>query len=47
MMKRKLYEKPSMKVFKLKQKPQLLAGSGGGGLGSPSPFEPGVDPLNP
>ena len=30
MMKRKLYEKPSMKVFKLKQKPTLLAGSNGG-----------------
>ena len=29
-MKKKLfYEKPSMKVFELKQQPQLLAGSGG------------------
>ena len=26
-MKKKLYEKPSMKVFELKQKPQLLTGS--------------------
>ena len=26
-MKKKLYEKPSMKVFELKQKPRLLAGS--------------------
>ena len=42
-MKKNLYEKPSMKVFVLKQKPTLLAGSGG--LGNPSPFEPGVDPL--
>lgn len=28
---RKTYEKPSMKVFELKQKPALLAGSGGDG----------------
>ena len=28
---KKLYEKPSMKVFELKQQPQLLAGSGGQG----------------
>jgi hypothetical protein len=28
MKKRKIYEKPSMQVFKLKQQPQLLAGSG-------------------
>ena len=27
MMKRKMYEKPSMKVFESKQQPQLLAGS--------------------
>jgi hypothetical protein len=27
---KKLYEKPSMRVFDLKQKPSLLAGSGGG-----------------
>ena len=26
-MKKKLYEKPSMKVFELKQKPRLLASS--------------------
>jgi len=27
MIKKRLYEKPSMKVFELKQKPALLAGS--------------------
>lgn len=27
MTKKKIYEKPSMKVFELKQQPQLLAGS--------------------
>ena len=27
--KRKLYERPSMKVFELRQQPQLLAGSNG------------------
>ena len=26
-MKKKMYEKPSMQVFELKQQPQLLAGS--------------------
>lgn len=30
-MKRKDYEKPSMKVYELRQHPQLLAGSGGSG----------------
>jgi len=29
-MKKKLYEKPTMQVVKLKQQPQLLAGSPGG-----------------
>ena len=29
MMKKKLYEKPSMQVFELKQQPQLLVGSNG------------------
>ena len=28
---RKTYEKPSMKVFELRQQPQLLVGSGGDG----------------
>ena len=31
MKKKQFYEKPSMKVFELKQKPALLAGSGGSG----------------
>ena len=45
-MKKKNYEKPSMKVFVLKQKPTLLAGSGG--LTDPSdyPIQP-TDPFNP
>ena len=30
---KKQYEKPSMKVFKLKQKPRLLSGSNGGSGG--------------
>ena len=29
MKKKQFYEKPSMKVFELKQQPQLLAGSNG------------------
>lgn len=28
-MKKKMYEKPTTKVYELKQQPQLLAGSGG------------------
>ena len=45
MIEKKKYEKPSMKVFVLKQKPQLLAGSGG--LTDPSnyPLQP-TDPFN-
>ena len=42
MTKKKIYEKPSMKVFELKQQPQLLAGSG---LGDPSDYPDGGDPL--
>ena len=30
-MKKKMYEKPTTKVFELKQKCQILAGSSGGG----------------
>lgn len=30
-MKKKLYEKPTMQIVQLKQQPQLLAGSNGGG----------------
>ena len=32
---RKTYERPSMRVFELKQKPALLAGSGGDGKLNP------------
>ena len=41
-MKKKLYEKPTTKVFELKQQPQLLAGSG---LNDPSDYPDGGDPL--
>ena len=43
---KKMYEKPSMRVFPLRQKPQLLVGSGGG-LGNPSDYPGGGDPFNP
>jgi hypothetical protein len=36
-MKKKEYEKPSMKVYELKQQPQLLAGSNGGGTDDYTP----------
>ena len=42
--KKREYEKPSMKVFELKQQPQLLAGSG---LGDPDDYGNGNDPFNP
>ena len=42
-MKKKLYEKPTMKVVMLQQHAQLLAGSNG--LDPLSPFNPGTDPL--
>ena len=41
-MKKKRYEQPSMKVVKLQQRSQLLAGS----LGDPDNYGPGGDPLN-
>ncbi len=41
-MKRKDYEKPSMKVYELKQQPQLLVGSG---LGNPDNYPNGGDPF--
>ena len=50
MKKRKIYEKPSMEVYELKQQPQLLAGSSAGGEMNPlSPYAPdeNPDPLNP
>ena len=41
-MKKKMYEKPSMQVFELKQQPQLLQSSG-----NRSPYEePNGDPTN-
>ncbi len=45
-MKKKMYEKPTTKVYVLNQQPQLLVGSNGG-LDPLSPFAPGNDPLNP
>ncbi len=45
MTKKKLYERPSMKVVLLKCQPQLLAGSNG--VDPLSPFNPGGDPLVP
>ena len=33
-MKKKMYEKPTTKVYELKQQPQLLAGSGVGAMRS-------------
>ena len=44
-MKRKDYDKPSMKVVLLQQRTMLLAGSNG--VDPPSPFDPGGDPLTP
>ena len=41
MKKKQFYEKPSMKVFELKQQPQLLAGSGG-----TDPYTPDDTPYN-
>ena len=46
MTKKRLYEKPSMKVVLLRQRTVLLAGSGNG-VDPLSPFAPGNDPLNP
>lgn len=40
MKKKQFYEKPSMKVFELKQQPQLLAGSGG-----TNPYTPDNNPY--
>ena len=41
-MKKKMYEKPTTKVYELKQQPQLLAGSG---LGNPNDYDDGGDPF--
>ena len=37
---KKMYEKPSMQVFELKQQPQILAGSGEGGFGDGPDYVP-------
>ena len=42
MTKKKLYERPSMKVVLLKRQPQLLAGSG---LNDPEDYLPEDDPF--
>jgi hypothetical protein len=38
-MEKKKYAKPSMKVYELEQKPQLLVGSGGGNIS----YIPGIN----
>ena len=45
MTKKKIYEKPSMQVFELKQQTQLLAGSGGD-IPNSDPYTPGGDPFS-
>jgi len=40
-MKKKMYEKPTTKVYELKQQPQLLAGSNG-----TNPYTPDNNPYN-
>jgi len=45
-MRKKQYDKPSMKVVMLQQRTMLLAGSGNG-VDPLSPFNPGGDPLIP
>ena len=42
-MKKKIYEKPTMKVVMLQQRALLLAGSGG--LGEPTNYPGGGDPF--
>lgn len=44
-MKRK-YVKPAFRTVELQHRSMILAGSGGGGLGSPNRFNPGGDPLD-
>jgi len=47
LMKKKIYEKPSMKVYELNQQPQILVGSTGGNLPAMPGYPGGGDPLNP
>ena len=42
MAQKRIYEKPVMQVFELRQQPQLLAGSG---LDDPTDYTPGTDPF--
>lgn len=44
-MKKKMYEKPTTKVYELKQQPQLLASSGGD-IPNSDPYTPGGDPFS-
>ena len=44
-MKKKMYEKPTTKVYELKQQPQLLAGSGGE-IPNNDPYTPESDPFS-
>ena len=44
--KKRIYRKPSMKVYEMKQQPRILAGSGDGELNPLSPFNFGDDPLS-
>ena len=44
-MKKKMYEKPSMEVYELKQQPQILAGSNGD-IPNSDPYTPGSDPFS-
>ena len=39
------YEKPSMRVFELRQQPQLLAGSSGD-VPNSDPYTPGDNPFS-
>ena len=43
---KRIYQKPAMQVYEMLHQPQLLAGSGNGGLDPQSPFNPGGNPLS-
>ena len=45
MKKKQFYEKPSMRVFELKQRQQLLASSSGD-IPNSDPYTPGGDPFS-
>ena len=46
MKKKRLYEKPAMQVYELKQQLQLLQSSGGGDIPGNSPYTPGDNPFS-